>query len=74
MTIGSIEQSKQKDTNQDFLALLKAREQVCSILNIFDLQSLELSMGMSNDFELAIQHGSTNVRVGSSIFGARYKK
>ena len=33
--------------------------------------SLELSMGMSADYEIAAQHGSTNVRVGSSIFGAR---
>lgn len=31
----------------------------------------ELSMGMSNDFELAIAEGATMVRVGSSIFGAR---
>lgn len=30
-----------------------------------------LSMGMSNDFELAIQLGATHVRVGSAIFGAR---
>lgn len=30
-----------------------------------------LSMGMSDDFALAIQHGSTLVRVGSAIFGAR---
>ena len=32
---------------------------------------LELSMGMSGDFEAAIQAGSTNVRVGSLIFGSR---
>jgi uncharacterized pyridoxal phosphate-containing UPF0001 family protein len=32
---------------------------------------LELSMGMSGDFEAAIAMGSTNVRVGSTIFGAR---
>ena len=31
----------------------------------------QLSMGMSGDFELAIRHGSTHVRVGSAIFGAR---
>jgi uncharacterized pyridoxal phosphate-containing UPF0001 family protein len=31
----------------------------------------ELSMGMSGDFEAAIAMGSTNVRVGSTIFGAR---
>jgi pyridoxal phosphate enzyme (YggS family) len=30
-----------------------------------------LSMGMSGDFELAIQEGSTEIRVGSALFGAR---
>ncbi len=30
-----------------------------------------LSMGMSGDYETAIQHGATHVRVGSAIFGAR---
>ena len=30
-----------------------------------------LSMGMSGDFEAAIEHGATHVRVGSAIFGAR---
>lgn len=31
----------------------------------------QLSMGMSGDFELAIAHGSTCVRIGTAIFGAR---
>jgi hypothetical protein len=31
----------------------------------------ELSMGMSNDFEVAIEEGATWVRVGTAIFGAR---
>lgn len=31
----------------------------------------KLSMGMSQDFEVAIQEGSTHVRVGSAIFGSR---
>ena len=31
----------------------------------------ELSMGMSGDFELAIEEGSTCVRVGQAIFGSR---
>ena len=30
-----------------------------------------LSMGMSGDFETAIAHGATHIRVGSAIFGAR---
>lgn len=32
-----------------------------------------LSMGMSSDFETAIAHGATHVRVGSAIFGARVR-
>ena len=32
-----------------------------------------LSMGMSADFEIAVQFGATHVRVGSAIFGARTK-
>jgi uncharacterized pyridoxal phosphate-containing UPF0001 family protein len=31
----------------------------------------ELSMGMSDDFEVAIEEGATIVRVGSAIFGRR---
>jgi uncharacterized pyridoxal phosphate-containing UPF0001 family protein len=31
----------------------------------------ELSMGMSGDFEVAIEEGATIVRVGSAIFGRR---
>ncbi len=33
----------------------------------------ELSMGMSGDFEIAIEEGSTMVRIGTAIFGARPK-
>ena len=33
-----------------------------------------LSMGMSHDFEVAIQEGATEVRVGSALFGAREQK
>ena len=32
----------------------------------------ELSMGMSDDFEIAIRHGATHVRIGSALFGARH--
>lgn len=33
----------------------------------------ELSMGMSHDFEVAIEEGSTSVRIGTAIFGERRK-
>ena len=31
----------------------------------------ELSMGMSNDFEVAVEEGATLVRIGSALFGSR---
>jgi hypothetical protein len=31
----------------------------------------ELSMGMTDDFEIAIEEGATIVRIGRAIFGAR---
>ena len=31
----------------------------------------ELSMGMSHDFEVAVEEGATLVRVGTAIFGGR---
>ena len=38
----------------------------------FDPSTLtELSMGMSHDFEVAVEEGATMVRVGSAIFGGR---
>jgi len=36
-----------------------------------DIDLNELSMGMSGDFEIAIEEGSTVVRIGQAIFGAR---
>jgi len=39
---------------------------------ILGISMEELSMGMSGDFEVAIEEGATLVRVGSAIFGERY--
>ncbi len=38
-----------------------------------DLTLTELSMGMSNDYEIAIEEGATIIRVGSALFGERGK-
>ena len=52
-------------------------EEFSSLKNLFDQlktqhSSIEtLSMGMSGDYQLAIENGSTMIRVGSSIFGQR---
>ena len=53
-----------------FEVLVKCREQVANDIEV-DPLTLELSMGMSGDFASAIAMGSTNVRCGSTIFGAR---
>ena len=37
-----------------------------------ELKMRELSMGMSSDFEIAIEEGSTMVRLGTILFGKRY--
>lgn len=70
MTIGAFTSSTSDEENIDFKTLCKVREQLTQEFGI----DLQLSMGMSNDFEEAIRQGSTSVRVGSSIFGARPPK
>ncbi|KPJ83783.1 MAG: hypothetical protein AMS19_03225 [Gemmatimonas sp. SG8_23] len=39
--------------------------------NATDRVGAELSMGMTNDLEIAIREGSTMVRVGTALFGER---
>uniref|UniRef100_A0A2N9H8P8 Pyridoxal phosphate homeostasis protein n=1 Tax=Fagus sylvatica TaxID=28930 RepID=A0A2N9H8P8_FAGSY len=67
MTIGMLDYSS---TPENFKTLSNCRTEVCKALGIPEEQC-ELSMGMSADFEQAIEVGSTNVRIGSTIFGAR---
>jgi len=56
---------------------VQLEEEFSSLKNLFDKlktqhASIEtLSMGMSGDYQLAIENGSTMIRVGSSIFGQR---
>ncbi|NWH75841.1 PLPHP protein, partial [Piaya cayana] len=70
MTIGSVGHDLSKGPNPDFQMLLSLRQEVCEKLNL-PVEKVELSMGMSTDFQHAIEVGSTNVRIGSTIFGER---
>ena len=54
-----------------FDTLVTCRDMVQKELNLPNDDQLELSMGMSGDYLDAIAKGATNVRVGSTIFGAR---
>ncbi|XP_061363916.1 uncharacterized protein LOC133307423 isoform X2 [Gastrolobium bilobum] len=67
MTIGMLDYTS---TPQNFQTLSNCRTEVCKALEL-DEEQCELSMGMSGDFELAIEMGSTNARIGSTIFGPR---
>uniref|UniRef100_A0A3Q4GVD9 Pyridoxal phosphate homeostasis protein n=1 Tax=Neolamprologus brichardi TaxID=32507 RepID=A0A3Q4GVD9_NEOBR len=70
MTIGRYGYDLTLGPNPDFQMLLSRRQEVCDSLKL-PTEDVELSMGMSTDFEHAIEVGSTNVRVGSIIFGNR---
>jgi len=54
-----------------FFAALRQLAVRIAAAEIPGVEMTELSMGMSGDFEAAIQEGATLVRVGTSIFGAR---
>ena len=54
---------------KSFITLREASEEMKKNFPQFSLD--ELSMGMSGDFEIAIEEGSTLVRVGTAIFGER---
>ncbi len=70
MGIGSITEDKEQ-TRKEFHALkemfLETKQKFFSNSEYFS----QISMGMSSDYDLAIQEGSTMVRIGSNIFGAR---
>jgi hypothetical protein len=90
MTIGAIEQSQQaaeSGENPDFECLKETREVLKEwLVKEFgqplevkrwgreDNGALVLSMGMSSDFEAAVQAGADIVRVGTGIFGQRPPK
>ncbi len=56
-----------------FRRLREARDRIAA-LNLPGVRMDVLSMGMSHDFEIAIQEGSTCVRLGTAIFGEREKR
>jgi len=59
------------ETSRPYYARLRELRDTCSSLNIPRIYLDELSMGMSNDYEVAIEEGATLVRVGTGLFGPR---
>jgi uncharacterized pyridoxal phosphate-containing UPF0001 family protein len=59
-----------EDARPYFIALRELRDRIIDE-NMERVEMRELSMGMSGDYEVAVEEGSTIVRVGRSIFGER---
>ncbi len=69
MTIGAFLPNPE-DVRPNFIALRQVRDRIVDA-HIEGVSMETLSMGMTNDFEVAIEEGATMVRVGTAIFGSR---
>jgi len=61
----------QEQIRNEFISLQKLFEKLRSMPLPSNMQMKELSMGMSADYKIALEVGSTLVRVGTAIFGER---
>jgi PLP dependent protein len=52
-------------------ATFRGARAACDVLRAAGHPAEELSMGMSNDYEIAVEEGATMVRLGTVLFGAR---
>ena len=59
------------ETNRQFFSALRKLSVDIADKNIDNIHMGVLSMGMTNDYEVAIEEGATMVRVGTGIFGKR---
>jgi len=59
------------ESTRPFFAKLRELRDEYHELGVFADRQGELSMGMTHDFEVAIQEGATMVRIGTAIFGER---
>lgn len=70
MTMAPFTNNK-KVIRESFKKLRELKEEINAQLK--NERISELSMGMSNDYKIAIEEGSTMIRLGTSLFGARGK-
>ena len=60
------------EENRPYFAAMRALRDEINALGLPGVQLRELSMGMSGDYEVAVEEGATFVRVGTALFGARH--
>jgi len=63
--------NRNPENSRPYYVCLRELRDTCSNLGIPGVQLDELSMGMSNDYEIAVEEGATLVRVGTGLFGPR---
>ena len=68
MTVGPLTTDKEK-IRDSFIQLRALRTRINQSVIQFDMA--ELSMGMSGDYEVAVEEGSTMIRLGTALFGKR---
>jgi uncharacterized pyridoxal phosphate-containing UPF0001 family protein len=61
---------QREESRPVFRALAKLRDSLTGY-GLPGVRLCELSMGMSQDYEVAVEEGATMIRVGSALFGAR---
>jgi uncharacterized pyridoxal phosphate-containing UPF0001 family protein len=59
-----------EDSRKFFVQVRELRD---SLEKEFNMKLQQLSMGMTNDYSIAVEEGATLVRVGTAIFGERTK-
>jgi len=68
MTVGPFTADKEK-TRDSFIQLRTLRKKINQ--SVIQSDMMELSMGMSGDYEIAVEEGSTMIRLGTALFGKR---
>ena len=71
MTIPPVQEDSKKTKN--FFREVAHIQDEANRINIFEKPLTDLSMGMTDDFEIAIEEGATLIRIGRAIFGERPK-
>ena len=69
--VGLMGMATNTDNEQQIRNEFKTLKQLFVKLQTLNFKPQTLSMGMSSDYKIAIEEGSTMIRVGSSIFGER---
>jgi pyridoxal phosphate enzyme (YggS family) len=69
MTIGALVEDP--ELARPCFRLLKEIREDISAMNMENVEMKHLSMGMTSDFEIAIEEGATIIRIGTALFGAR---